>query len=107
MAAPCWQALLSDSYDGHVDARYPAACFHQAIAHIPPVVAVYSGTRDELLRALQRQLEGNGPGASVVARAAGGGLPLPLVALGALALLLLAASVGAAVWRRFQVRRDR
>jgi hypothetical protein len=34
-------------------------------------------------------------------------LPLPLVALGALALLLLAASVGAAVWRRFQVRRDR
>ena len=107
MAAPCWQALLSDSYDGRIDARYPAACFHQAIAHIPPVVAVYTGTRDELLRALQRQLAGEGPAGPVAARAAGGGLPLPLVALAALALLLLAASIGAAVWRRFQAQRGR
>jgi hypothetical protein len=88
VAAPCWQVLLSDSYDGRIDARYPAACFHQ------------------LLRALQRQLEGNGPGAPVVARA-GGGLPLPLLALGALALVLLAASVGWAGWRRFQAHRGR
>lgn len=107
MAAPCWQVLLSDSYDGHVDARYPAACFHQAIAHIPTVVAVYTNTRDELLRALQRQLEGRGPPGPVVARAAGGALPLPFLALGALALLLLAASVGAALWRRLQAHRDR
>ena len=82
MAAPCWQRLLSDSYDGRVDASYPAACFHQAIAHIPPVVAIYSGTRDELLRALERQLAGKGPGAPVVARAAGGGVPVPLMVLG-------------------------
>jgi len=107
VAAPCWQTLLSDSYDGHVDARYPPVCFHQAIAHIPTVVAVYTDTRDELTRALQRQLEGKGPGAPVVARAAGGGLPLPLVALAALALLLLATSVGVAVRRRVQTRRGR
>ena len=107
MAAPCWQRLLSDSYDGRVDASYPVACFHQAIAHIPPVVAIYSGTRDELLRALQRQLAGKGPGAPIVARAAGGGVPVPLMVLGAVALLLLAASLGGTAWRRFQARRDR
>lgn len=107
MAVPCWQVLLSDSYDGRIDTRYPAACFHQAIAHIPPVVAVYTGTRDELLRALRRQLEGKGSSGPVVARAAGGGVPLPLLALGALALLLLAASVGWAAWRRVQAHRGR
>ena len=107
MAAPCWQRLLSDSYDGRVDASYPVACFHQAIAHIPPVVAIYSGTRDELVRALQRQLVGKGAGAPVVARAAGGAVPVPLMVLGAVALLLLAASLGGTAWRRFQARRDR
>jgi hypothetical protein len=106
VAVPCWQTLLSDSYDGRVDHRYPPACFHEAIAHIPPVVAVYSGTRDELLRALQLQLEGKGPVGPVVARATGaGGVPLPLVALGALALLLLAVGLGGTAWRRVQARR--
>ena len=105
MAAPCWQVLLSDSYDGRIDARYPAACFHQAIAHIPPVVAIYSGTRDELVRALQRQLVGKGAGAPVIARAAGGGVPPAFVVLGGLALLLLAGSAAATAWRRFHVRR--
>jgi len=56
---------------------------------------------------LLRQLEGKGPGGPVVARAAGGGAPLPFLALGALALLLLAASVGWAGWRRFQAHRGR
>jgi hypothetical protein len=107
VAAPCWQTLLSDSYDGRVDASYPAACFHQAIAHIPPVVAIYSGTRDELVRALQRQLEGKGPGVPVVARAAGGGVPVPFLVLGTVALVLLAASFGRTAWGRFQARRDR
>jgi hypothetical protein len=107
VAAPCWQVLLSDSYDGRIDARYPASCFHQAVAHIPTVVAVYTDTRDELLRALQQQLSGRGPGGPVAARAGGGGLPLPLVGLAALALLLLAASVGMAVWRRVQAQRGR
>jgi hypothetical protein len=56
------------------------------MTHIPAVVAVYTDTRDdELLRALQRQLTGTGPGDPVVVRAAGGGLPWPLVALAAVA----------------------
>jgi hypothetical protein len=107
VAPPCWQVLLSDSYDGRIDAHYPAGCFHQAMAHIPAVVAVYTDTRDELLRALQRQLTGTGPGHPVVVRAAGGGLPWPLVTLAALALLLLATSVGVAAWRRVERRRGR
>jgi len=107
VAAPCWQRLLSDSYDGHVDTRYPASCFHQAIAHIPPVAEVYSGTRDELVRALQRQLAGEGPVVPIVARAAGGGVPLPLLALGTLALLLVLTGLGGTAWRRVQARRGR
>lgn len=107
MAAPCWQTLLSDSYDGHVDARYPPSCFHQAIAHIPPVVEVYTSTRDELVRALRLQLTGPGPVPRVVARAAGGGVPLPLLALGALSLLLLLAGLVPVVRRLLQARRAR
>jgi hypothetical protein len=107
VAAPCWQKLLSDSYDGHVDARYPASCFHQAIAHIPPVVEVYTSTRDELARALRLQLTGHGPVPRVVARAAGGGVPLPLLALGSLAVLLILAGLVPAVRRRLQTLRGR
>ena len=77
------------------------------IAGRDPFAEIDWETRDELLRALQRQLAGKGPGAPVVARAAGGGVPVPLVVLGAVALLLLAASLGGTAWRRFQARRDR
>lgn len=107
MAAPCWQTLLSDSYDGRVDARYPPVCFHQAIAHIPPVVEVYTSTRDELLRALRLQLTGHGPVPRVVARAAGGGIPPALLALGALSVFLLLAGLVPVARRRLQTLRGR
>jgi hypothetical protein len=103
VAAPCWQILLSDSYDGRVDHRYSPSCFHQAVAHIPTVVDVYTGTREELLRALQLQLSGKGPVAPIAAGAAGaGGVPVPLLVLGAVALLLVGAGLAGTLWRRLR-----
>jgi cobalamin biosynthesis Mg chelatase CobN len=58
-AAPCWKRLLNDWYDGHIDKVYPIACYHQAIAHLPTDVQVYSSARDDIQRALQRAIAGS------------------------------------------------
>ena len=154
-ASPCWKRLLNDWYDGHIDKVYPIPCYHQAIAHLPADVQVYSSARDDIQRALQRAIaDKQPPGQSVPrtttttttatkvettpsgkkttttttttkvvtnpttnGRKKGKGIahaldklnpgsadsfPLPLLILGALAILLILAGIGGMVWRRYQ-----
>lgn len=53
---PCWKQLLNDWYDGHIDKVYAIPCYHQAIAHLPTDVQVYSSARDDIQRALQQAI---------------------------------------------------
>jgi len=62
-AVPCWKTLINDWFDGHIDHIYPAACYSQAIAHLPQDVRSYSSAKDDIERAaLQaaRYNQGNG-----------------------------------------------
>jgi hypothetical protein len=52
-AAPCWQKLMTDWYDGTIDGTYPVPCYHQAIERLPTDLELYSSARDDILRALQ------------------------------------------------------
>jgi cobalamin biosynthesis Mg chelatase CobN len=52
-ATPCWKLLLNDWYDGHISNVYPIPCYHQAIAHLPTDIKVYSSAADDINRALQ------------------------------------------------------
>jgi hypothetical protein len=103
--APCWKTLLIDSYDGRIDHVYPIRCYHQAVAHLPIVLQLYSTERDDILRALQRAVAGKGAGPPIVGpqvTGGGGSLPIPLLVLGSIAVLLVVAGVAGLVWRRFR-----
>jgi hypothetical protein len=103
--APCWKTLLADSYDGRIDHVYPIPCYHQAVAHLPLVLKIYSTERDDILRALQRAIAGKGAGPTIIStHVAGGGgsLPIPLIVLGSVAALLVVAGVAGVAWRRFR-----
>jgi hypothetical protein len=52
-ATPCWKLLLNDWYDGTINKTYPIPCYHQAIAHLPTDIKVYSSAADDINRALQ------------------------------------------------------
>ncbi|HEY2218400.1 MAG TPA: hypothetical protein VGH35_03615 [Gaiellaceae bacterium] len=52
-ATPCWKLLLNDWYDGTISNIYPIPCYHQAIAHLPTDIKVYSSAADDINRALQ------------------------------------------------------
>jgi cobalamin biosynthesis Mg chelatase CobN len=52
--APCWKQLTLDwAADGTINKTYPASCYHQAIAHLPDDLRIYSNAREDILRALQ------------------------------------------------------
>ena len=51
--APCWQRLISDWADGHIDGRYRPSCYRTAIANAPTDLRVYSTLVDDLQAALQ------------------------------------------------------
>ena len=106
MAVPCWQRLLTDSYDGAVNHVYPVSCFHQALEHVPLTLSIYGSTREVILRGLDRQLAGKSPVPVVTPRhvSAGFSAPVPLLVLAALALVLVAVGVGEQVRRRLRRR---
>jgi hypothetical protein len=132
---PCWKTLLNDWYDGHIDHTYPIPCYHQAISHLPRDVQNYSSAKDDILRALQAAItktttttsggttattgtttttttttpkHKRSPISNAIRKLTPGGVgafPLPLLILGLLALLLVAAGIAGMVWRRIQGRR--
>jgi hypothetical protein len=50
---PCWQRLISDWADGHIDGRYRPSCYRTAIANAPTDLRIYSTLVDDLQAALQ------------------------------------------------------
>jgi hypothetical protein len=108
-AAPCYQRLTLDwAADGSVDDRYPIACYTEAIEHLPTAERLYSSAEDDIQRALQRAIaDQNGGGGPVVApdkpnSSGDDGVPLPFVALGGVAILLLALGGGGFLRKRFR-----
>jgi hypothetical protein len=114
--APCWKQVVLDwAADGKVDATYPLPCYQQAIANLRPDLALYSSAGDDIRRALQRAIKvkgdpaanttGGDPSpaateASAAAASDGGGVPLPLLVLGGVAILLVTAGLAGLVWKR-------
>jgi hypothetical protein len=121
--------------DGRIDGTYPVHCYREALKDIPEDQIVYGTLRDDLTRALQsviRKHDGNvgpmtpvpgagGPGGGSgtggkhdgfftrLARALGpstaDSIPVPLLVLGGLAFLLMAAAAVSFIARRLQARR--
>jgi hypothetical protein len=58
VAAPasCWQRLIADWSDGHVDGRYPVSCYRRAIANEPTDLRIYSTLDDDLRAALRTRI---------------------------------------------------
>ena len=132
-AKPCARAVVDDWYgDGRVDRIFPLHCYQEAIRSLPVDVLDYSNAKEDILRALQfaRQNkpdpgpagagetptetgEPGGPsgGGETVASApvdtsGPSSVPIPLLILGGLALLLLAAGGAGYLSRRAQARRE-
>jgi hypothetical protein len=129
-ATPCWKQVIQDWYaDGRIDGAYSAACLSEARRRIPEDLLVYSSFDDQARQARQesgRRLAtaGSGsqrPGGPQVSEEPSRGLfkvaldktsprnadsvPLPLLILGGMALLLIAAGAAGLVARRVRARR--
>ena len=57
---PCWKTLIDDWYDGRIDNVYPVECYRAALEHMPEDVAQYSSLGDDINRALQAAIAGQG-----------------------------------------------
>lgn len=51
---PCWQLLLNDEYDGHIDGTYPVGCYRAAIAHLPQDSLIYGRLKQDITQAMLR-----------------------------------------------------
>jgi hypothetical protein len=54
--APCWKTLLNEWYGGSIKHVYPLHCYHDAIAHLPLDVQVYSSAKQDIERALAQAI---------------------------------------------------
>jgi cobalamin biosynthesis Mg chelatase CobN len=55
-APPCWKTLINDWYDSTIDGRYPIPCYQQAVAHLPTDARLYSSAKEDILRAMTREV---------------------------------------------------
>jgi hypothetical protein len=105
-ATPCSQAILADWLDNsRIDRIYDLPCYEAAIDAIPPDLLDYTDAADVIARAFQdasgqrldRQLEGPSttgqpPGVvPAVDASASTSVPIPLLVLGGMSTILLAA----------------
>jgi hypothetical protein len=67
-AAPCWKRVINQWLDNKpIATTYPAACYQQALKHVPEDLRDYSDLPDAINAALQASLRGgkdNGPTSS-------------------------------------------
>ena len=60
---PCWEQVIDDWLDnGTIDGHYKAACYQQALKHVPEDLRDYSNITDAISAALSGTLRGNGTG---------------------------------------------
>jgi hypothetical protein len=109
--APCSQRVRLDwAADGVVDKTYPVACYEEAIENLPIDLELYSSAEDDIRRALQSVVSSGSAGAATkpVAKSStpvattedGDSIPVPLLVLGGIALLLIAAGAFGVARRR-------
>jgi hypothetical protein len=126
-SASCWRTVVNDWYqDGTIDKTYAPRCYREALTHVTDQDRIYSDLPEQLDRGLASALRGYTKGGVLRARhtassghAASGpiqrvlgelgpdradSMPLPLMILGGLALLLIAAGGTSAVLRRIRSR---
>jgi hypothetical protein len=121
---PCWQEVLGEWYTGEINTIFAHDCYTEAIAHLPSNIQEYSSARQDIehAEALAAQhkpykskgaavpttTDQNGPGSSggiskLVKELTPGNpqsFPLPLLVLGALAILLVIAGGVGMLWQR-------
>jgi hypothetical protein len=125
----CWKQVITDwTADERIDNVYALQCYNDAIAHVPEDLRVYSSIVDDINSARQqaprlRRLALHHQKSSPYAKASGpsqalfklafnkigprnaDSVPLPLLILGGLSLLLIAAGAAGLVTRRLRTRR--
>lgn len=107
-AAPCSARVLADwSDNGRIDRHYPLRCYEEAIDAIPSDVRDYTNAVSVIERALTAAIRSTPPDsvrpsgqAAPVLESSGSSFPLALVALGGVALAVLAAGTLAWASRR-------
>jgi len=115
-ATPCSKAILDDWLDNdRIDRIYELSCYEAAIDAIPEDIRIYTNAEEVISRAfqsvsgkrLERQLEGRSkvepppPGVvPAVSSSASTAFPLPLLVLGGMSIVLLAAGGFGYVSRR-------
>ena len=123
---PCWKKVVEDWYDDStIDGVYERHCYRNALNNVGEDVKVYSSFEEDIKAALQRvsradvrELSGvggsgnDGPQQGLFNDAFGktnprnaDSMPVPLMILGGLALLLVAAGAAGLLRRRLRGRR--
>jgi hypothetical protein len=129
-AKSCGAAVINDWYrDGTIDKQYPAQCYREALTRVPEQAKIYSDLPEQLNRGLRTALTRHGvlstkttitrPSRSTaghrgpIQRVLGelgpdkaDSIPIPLVILGGVALLLIAAGAASVIVRRLNGRRN-
>jgi hypothetical protein len=128
----CWRQILNEWVDNRqISSDYPLSCYREAIAHVPEDLRVYTDIEQDILAARQQAVRSQnlrepqvsgGPGAAErrsepnddlfaqgfdkLGPNNADSMPLPLIILGGLALLLVAAGAAGLVSRRLRTRRS-
>jgi hypothetical protein len=124
-AQPCWRDVIDEwTEKQRVSTTYPIQCYNQALENLPNDIEDYTDAADQISQARQDALRGDdlvrspsgagdddpgdgGPIGSVLDSGTGdsSSVPLPLVILGILAALLMAAGGAGLLARKLQARR--
>lgn len=128
--APCWREIQDEWVDNRkISTNYPLRCYREAIAHVPEDLLVYTDIEQDILAARQlasrqRSLTGAQPRPPSTGETQGDpdqslfaegfdklgpknadSMPLPILILGGLSLLLIAAGAAGLVTRRVRAGR--
>jgi hypothetical protein len=127
-AKPCWRVVLDDWTDNtRLNKTYPISCYDSALKNLPEDIVSYTDAYDHIANARQDALQGDrvlsgsegggndddpdGGGGGPLGDVLGAGtdsadsIPLPLLILGGLATLLMAAGGAGLLSRKLQARR--
>jgi len=58
--SPCWKLLVDDwVQNARIDKAYPAACYREALKHLPDDLEGYTAIREDIQRGLQAAIRAN------------------------------------------------
>jgi hypothetical protein len=128
--APCWRQIQDEWVDNRqISTTHPLHCYREAIAHVPEDLLVYTDIEQDILAARQlasrqRSLTGAQPrppstgetqrdpdqslfaqGFDTLGPENADSMPLPILILGGLSLLLIAAGAAGLITRRVRAGR--